>query len=266
MRKTKRELLAADSTGDKDKFTEKSVLLRRQKEEYGKFSKAAGLLTQNERTQVYGYDRSKSAKTVWAERKAAGNGLTSGGGSSIMNLTLNDFIRVSENTTINQDSVKAVYEALSNIEKRLNDTFFESVEIKNIPPDESKRVVVFQTIPIANGRAPLKNKLVINSSLFSNDIDNINKRISSSHDTNHIIAQNIEEALVHEVGHAKFNRKYSAFEISDAIDRLNEYHITSVSTYASKNGLECLSEVEVLLYKGIKVPQDALELYNKYMR
>ena len=71
MRKTKRELLAAESTGDKDRFTEKSVLLRRQREEYGKFSKAAGLLAQNERTQVYGYDRSKSAKTVWAERKAS---------------------------------------------------------------------------------------------------------------------------------------------------------------------------------------------------
>lgn len=46
------------------------MLLRRQREEYGKFFKAAGLLTQNERTQVYGYDRSKSAKTVWAERKS----------------------------------------------------------------------------------------------------------------------------------------------------------------------------------------------------
>lgn len=81
MRKTKRELLAADSTGDKDKFTEKSVLLRRQKEEYGKFSKAAGLLTQNERTQVYGYDRSKSAKTVWAAKKATQN--NSGGTAPI---------------------------------------------------------------------------------------------------------------------------------------------------------------------------------------
>ena len=82
MRKTKRELLAADSTGDKDRFTEKSVLLRRQREEYNKFSKSAGLLTQNERTQVYGYDRSKSAKTVWAERKAnSSNALTNSGGS-----------------------------------------------------------------------------------------------------------------------------------------------------------------------------------------
>lgn len=61
------------------------MLLRRQREEYGKFSKAAGLLTQNDRTQVYGYDRSKSAKTVWAERKAqttSGSSVAVSGGSS----------------------------------------------------------------------------------------------------------------------------------------------------------------------------------------
>lgn len=68
MRKSKREILAADSTGDKDRFTEKSILLRRQREEYGRFSKAAGLLTQNERTQVLGFDRSKSSKAVWAAK------------------------------------------------------------------------------------------------------------------------------------------------------------------------------------------------------
>ncbi|MGN1100764.1 MAG: phage minor capsid protein [Huintestinicola sp.] len=64
MRKTKRELLAADSTGDKDRFTEKSVLLRRQREDYNKFSKAAGLLTQNERTQVGGYEHSIAGKVT----------------------------------------------------------------------------------------------------------------------------------------------------------------------------------------------------------
>ena len=70
MRKTKREILAADATGNKDRFTEKSVLLRRQREEYGKFSKAAGLLTQNQRTQVDGFGHSQAGKTVWAERKS----------------------------------------------------------------------------------------------------------------------------------------------------------------------------------------------------
>lgn len=73
MRKTKRELLAADSTGDKDRFTEKSVLLRRQREEYGKFSKAAGLLTQNERTQVNGFGRSQASKASWAAKKGQGS-------------------------------------------------------------------------------------------------------------------------------------------------------------------------------------------------
>lgn len=70
MRKTKREILAADATDDKDRFTEKSVLLRRQKEEYGRFSKAAGLSLRNERAQVGEFGHSQASRAVWAERKA----------------------------------------------------------------------------------------------------------------------------------------------------------------------------------------------------
>ena len=70
MRKTKREILAADATDDKDRFAEKSVLLRRQKEEYGRFSKAAGLSMRNERAQVGGFGHSQASRAVWAERKA----------------------------------------------------------------------------------------------------------------------------------------------------------------------------------------------------
>ncbi|MBQ9209988.1 MAG: hypothetical protein IJ149_10780 [Oscillospiraceae bacterium] len=67
IRKTKREIIAAEATGDKDRLTVKAVRLRRQKELYHDFSKAAGLREQKERMQVNGYDRSKSMKTVWAE-------------------------------------------------------------------------------------------------------------------------------------------------------------------------------------------------------
>lgn len=70
MRKTKREILAADATDDKDRFAEKSVLLRRQKEEYGRFSEAAGLSVRNERAQVGGFGHSQASRAVWAERKA----------------------------------------------------------------------------------------------------------------------------------------------------------------------------------------------------
>jgi hypothetical protein len=68
MRKTKREILAADATDDKDRFTEKSVLLRRQKEEYGRFSKAAGLSLRNERAQVGGFGHSQASRAVWAAK------------------------------------------------------------------------------------------------------------------------------------------------------------------------------------------------------
>ena len=82
IRKTKREIIAADASGDTDMFTAKSVLLRRQKDAYGKFSKDAGLLPRIERTGVAEYGQSISAKAVWAERK---KGLTSASGSGTIN-------------------------------------------------------------------------------------------------------------------------------------------------------------------------------------
>lgn len=69
IRKTKREVISAKASGDEEMFTAKSVLLRRQREEYEKFSSAAGLLTQKERTRVYGFDRSTAGKASWEYRK-----------------------------------------------------------------------------------------------------------------------------------------------------------------------------------------------------
>lgn len=77
MRKTKRDLMAAKGAGDDERFTEKSILLRRQREQYKDFSEKTGLLTQNERTQVYGFDRSISAKSTAAARKGLTNALGS---------------------------------------------------------------------------------------------------------------------------------------------------------------------------------------------
>ena len=89
IRKTKREIIAAEASGDNDQFTAKSVLLRRQREQYSEFSKAAGLLTRNERTQVAEFGRSAGSKSSWAARKAKAsskNSLTSGVGSGMMKM------------------------------------------------------------------------------------------------------------------------------------------------------------------------------------
>lgn len=87
MRKTKREILAADATDDKDRFTEKSVLLRRQKEEYGRFSRAAGLSVRNERAQVGGFGHSQASRSAAEYKKM----LTLGNGDATIGLKVNSF-------------------------------------------------------------------------------------------------------------------------------------------------------------------------------
>lgn len=87
MRKTKREIIAAEALDDEDMLTAKSILLRRQREEYAKFSKEAGLLTQNERTQVYGFGKSVAQKARWKADKV----LTLGNGNATIGLKIQQF-------------------------------------------------------------------------------------------------------------------------------------------------------------------------------
>ena len=70
IRAAKRECMMLQETGDTEGLQKASLRLRNQKEKYSAYCKETGLKQHNDRTQVYGYDRSKSSKTVWAERKS----------------------------------------------------------------------------------------------------------------------------------------------------------------------------------------------------
>ena len=84
IRAAKRECMMLQEAGDDEGLQKASLRLRNQREKYSAYCKETGLKQHNDRTQVYGYDRSKSSKAVWAERKAAGNALTNGSNSSII--------------------------------------------------------------------------------------------------------------------------------------------------------------------------------------
>ena len=71
IRAQKRECMMLQEAGDEEGLKEASKKLRQYKTQYKDYSKEHGLYTHNERTQVYGYDRSKSMKTVWSERRKA---------------------------------------------------------------------------------------------------------------------------------------------------------------------------------------------------
>jgi len=72
MRKTKREAVGYEAAGLDDDFTAASIKLNRQRQEYKKFAKTAGIRPKYERTQELGYDRSVSSKAVWRNRKNTG--------------------------------------------------------------------------------------------------------------------------------------------------------------------------------------------------
>lgn len=84
IRAAKRECMMLQEAGDSEGLQKASLRLRNQREKYSAYCKETGLRQHNDRTQVYGYDRSRSSKTVWAERKAK-SGLDNGSRSGIMN-------------------------------------------------------------------------------------------------------------------------------------------------------------------------------------
>lgn len=69
MRKQKDRCIVADAAGDKEGFAAASIKLRRQKDIYEDFCKAADSYTQYERTYVAGYDRRLAGKTGAVTRK-----------------------------------------------------------------------------------------------------------------------------------------------------------------------------------------------------
>lgn len=84
IRAAKRECMMLQEAGDTEGLQKASLRLRTQREKYRAYCKETGLKQHNDRTQVYGYDRSKSSKAVWAERKAK-SGLDNAAKSGIIN-------------------------------------------------------------------------------------------------------------------------------------------------------------------------------------
>ncbi|UKI16901.1 MAG: phage minor capsid protein [Ruminococcus sp.] len=84
IRAAKRECMMLQETGDTEGLQKASLRLRNQREKYRAYCKETGLKQHNDRTQVYGYDRRRSSKAVWAERKAK-SGLDNGSRSGIIN-------------------------------------------------------------------------------------------------------------------------------------------------------------------------------------
>ena len=153
IRATKRECMMLQELNDKEGLQKASQRLRAQKQKYSQYSRDCGLGTHYDRTQVYGYDRSKSSKTVWAERKAAPKGLTGGGNGGIINNNPSSFTQcqnfdelekylstkysISLNNTVKSLDFAACREALKGVENVFSEFPVLGAYIKEITTDSS---------------------------------------------------------------------------------------------------------------------------------
>ena len=64
IRTQKRRVIAAEASGDKETLTTAQIRLQRLRQEYGRFSKAAGLRTEEERLHVAGFGRKQASNAV----------------------------------------------------------------------------------------------------------------------------------------------------------------------------------------------------------
>lgn len=148
IRESKRECMLLSEAGDEEGLKKAALTLRNRKENYSAYSKAHDLRVHNDRTQVYGYDRSKSMKTVWAEKKAQSGGssapsggktvkpLDNGGGSGIMKSRGYDFLDgVLGSNQISKEQNKSLDEIVSVIPKKHLDVIGKTVKEVEIVPN-----------------------------------------------------------------------------------------------------------------------------------
>lgn len=207
------------------------------------------------REQVLGFNKSTAQKAVHAAKKI---GLTSGGKDGIIkSIDVDDFEMAVYGKNINSEVSDAIVSKMNDLERK-GKFYISEVKVARIYGKDGG-IPALQIEPLSNGLL----RLNINTDVFSGyTLEEIDQRFLKASST---IANNLEEALIHESGHAKSIARRSASEIQSMYEELSKIHINGISECAFSDGAECLAEVEVLLSRGEAVPENAMKLYRKYV-
>ena len=138
-------------------------------------------------------------------------------------------------------------------EAYINEFKFDSIASRNAG------TVLLQIEPIAKGIL----RLNVNTDVIGGQtLNDLNSRIAASSD---IVANSLEEAVIHECGHAKLIMGLSVEAIKALYDELKDVHIDGISETAYYDGAEAIAEIEILLARGEQISEEAKAFYDKYM-
>lgn len=185
------------------------------------------------------------------------NSLDNNGNSSIIkSIDVDDYNLVTYGKDIKPEVNDCILDTMKKCEKSGNFVISE-ISSEIVPTDQGTPIL--QIEPTASGLL----KLNINTEFLSGkSLDDINKLLAK---TERNLANSLEEAVVHESGHAILINGKKPQEVQHLYNELAKLGKPNVSLIALKDGVECLAELEVLRYRKVEVSKELAEFYEKYM-
>lgn len=203
--------------------------------------------------------------------------LTGGANGGILStaLKLENFIEADPKKVVSNDCRVKIIQVL----KSQGFSFdYDDVRIVDIPPDKEGRYEAIRTNAVATPSYPIVY-LELNKRVFSGKtLEEIDEVFSQQ---NYCTANSLEEAIIHECGHLRVlkNKTYTAYARIDETLKGSEFTSPvperkdkkslkdlagTISPYAQKDGLECIAESEVVLFRGEELSDELKKLYDKY--
>lgn len=175
----------------------------------------------------------------------------------IKSIDVDDFDLITYNKHLDPKVRNVVIDTIKQCEKQ--DGFVISEVSDKIKATSSHGIPVLQLEPLANGLL----KLNVNTDYLSGKtLEEINRAFENSKNT---VVNSLEEAVLHESGHAVSIAGKTAKEIEHLYDELSQIHNEGISKIAYDDGAECLAELEVLRGRGTSISDDNAAFYKKYM-
>lgn len=274
IRKSKRTCAALDAaineTDDEllkhklqNKFERHSAILKEKEKRLNSFCNKFGMQKQNDRVRVVGFNKSVSQKAVHGSnrhinQKNVDNAKKSG---IIKAITVEDINLADKEEIISYDCKATISREIEEFKEKGHCFRFDGVHIVDIPTSSNRGIEVLRTNVVDRYGYP-QVFLEINKSVFSGrDKYAIDCLFFNANNT---VCSSLEEAVIHEIGHAKtiYNRSFANYERIN--ETLKEVHHKDISSLAESDGLECIAECEVLLSRGERLSDKLMEFYQTY--
>lgn len=251
VRKAKTEAAAYKAAGDNEGFASASLRVKQAEANLKAYADENNLTLRVDRTWVGGYNKSVASAANQAARKLV-----------TRRIDLDDLEQVTYGTGV-QDEVR---DAIGSTMKRLEERGGFSINYvgKQMANSGDGGTSVFEVEPVSYGRGPSLLRLNVNTEwLAGKSLAEIDSEFAKSQGT---YANTLEEALIHESGHAKLIHGLSVGEIQKLYEELNGRGVQGLSYGARRDGAEAMADIEISLYRGEKLTEEQQALYDKYKR